>query len=49
MAEPGGSEKSKPKRRKGLKANYGGASPEQVARALLRHCPRKKTAQEAAK
>ena len=29
------------KRRKGLKANYGGATPEQVARAVGRYRPNK--------
>lgn len=32
------------KRRKGLKANYGGASPEQVARAVGRYRPPSKPA-----
>ena len=31
----------KPKRKKGLKADYRGATPEQVAKALHRHRPEK--------
>ena len=31
--------KSRPTRRKGREADYGGATPEQVAKALLRYRP----------
>ena len=34
-----------PKKRKGLKANYQGATPEEVARAVLRYRPGKKKQQ----
>ena len=36
----------KPKKRKGLKANYQGATPEEVALAVLRYRPGKKKQQE---